>query len=175
MGRTYSCWMLNCWCITWPVDFKRLITASHKIPKFCQYFVEPLTSPRGTPDWWRIQFDKYWSVLWQNSYIFFSTVKGVTVKDSQQLWRKVCISERCVFLRIVMWNVYWDNRRHFKKAVILTYKCKKKVSQLTYKYYRSKFLKGTPFITILETCIFVEIILEVRRTVSSVMWRHPFN
>ena len=25
MGRTYSCWMLNCWCITWPVGFKRLI------------------------------------------------------------------------------------------------------------------------------------------------------
>ena len=25
MGRTYSCWMLNCWCITWPEGFKRLI------------------------------------------------------------------------------------------------------------------------------------------------------
>ena len=25
VGRTYSCWMLNCWCITWPVGFKRLI------------------------------------------------------------------------------------------------------------------------------------------------------
>jgi hypothetical protein len=25
VGRTYSCWMLNCWCITWPVRFKRLI------------------------------------------------------------------------------------------------------------------------------------------------------
>ena len=24
MGRTYSCWMLNCWCITWPVGFKGL-------------------------------------------------------------------------------------------------------------------------------------------------------
>ena len=24
MGRTYSCWMLNCWCITWPVGFKTL-------------------------------------------------------------------------------------------------------------------------------------------------------
>ena len=24
MGRTYNCWMLNCWCITWPVGFKRL-------------------------------------------------------------------------------------------------------------------------------------------------------
>ena len=28
MGRTYSCWMLNCWCITWPVGFRRLITRS---------------------------------------------------------------------------------------------------------------------------------------------------
>ena len=26
VGRTYNCWMLNCWCITWPVGFKRLIT-----------------------------------------------------------------------------------------------------------------------------------------------------
>ena len=25
VGRTYSCWMLNCWCVTWPVGFKRLI------------------------------------------------------------------------------------------------------------------------------------------------------
>ena len=24
VGRTYNCWMLNCWCITWPVGFKRL-------------------------------------------------------------------------------------------------------------------------------------------------------
>ena len=24
MGRAYSCWMLNCWCITCPVGFKRL-------------------------------------------------------------------------------------------------------------------------------------------------------
>ena len=23
MGRAYSCWMLNCWCITWPVGFKQ--------------------------------------------------------------------------------------------------------------------------------------------------------
>jgi hypothetical protein len=26
VGRAYSCWMLNCWCITWPVVFKRVIT-----------------------------------------------------------------------------------------------------------------------------------------------------
>ena len=24
MGRTHSCWVLNWWCITWPVGFKRL-------------------------------------------------------------------------------------------------------------------------------------------------------
>ena len=24
VGGGYSCWMLNCWCITWPVGFKRL-------------------------------------------------------------------------------------------------------------------------------------------------------
>ena len=24
IGRVYSCWMLNWWCITWPVGFKRL-------------------------------------------------------------------------------------------------------------------------------------------------------
>ena len=22
VGRAYNCWMLNCWCITWPVGFK---------------------------------------------------------------------------------------------------------------------------------------------------------
>ena len=26
VGRGYNCWMLNCWCITWPVGFKRLIS-----------------------------------------------------------------------------------------------------------------------------------------------------
>jgi len=24
VSRAYNCWMLNCWCITWPVGFKRL-------------------------------------------------------------------------------------------------------------------------------------------------------
>ena len=28
MGRAYSCWMLNWWCITWPVGFKRFINIS---------------------------------------------------------------------------------------------------------------------------------------------------
>ena len=23
VGRTYNCWMLNCWCITWPVGLKK--------------------------------------------------------------------------------------------------------------------------------------------------------
>ena len=27
-GRAYSCWMLNCWCITWPVGFMSLISSS---------------------------------------------------------------------------------------------------------------------------------------------------
>ena len=36
MGRAYSCWMLNCWCITWPVGFKRLMIDSHiEFPAFC--------------------------------------------------------------------------------------------------------------------------------------------
>ena len=26
MGRAYNFWMLNCWCITWPVGFKRFNT-----------------------------------------------------------------------------------------------------------------------------------------------------
>ena len=25
VARAYSCWMLNCWCITWPVGFRRLM------------------------------------------------------------------------------------------------------------------------------------------------------
>jgi hypothetical protein len=28
VGRAYSCWMLNCRCITWPVGFKRLIVST---------------------------------------------------------------------------------------------------------------------------------------------------
>jgi len=24
VGRAYSCWMLNCWCITWPLGFRSL-------------------------------------------------------------------------------------------------------------------------------------------------------
>ena len=29
-GRAYSCWMLNCWCITGPVRFKRLTLSSKR-------------------------------------------------------------------------------------------------------------------------------------------------
>ena len=25
VGRAYSCWMLNWWCVTWPVGFRRLL------------------------------------------------------------------------------------------------------------------------------------------------------
>ena len=33
VGREYSCWMLNCWCITWPVGFKDEVqTALFKDP-----------------------------------------------------------------------------------------------------------------------------------------------
>jgi len=31
VGREYSCWMLNCWCITWPVGFKRLIMHKSRV------------------------------------------------------------------------------------------------------------------------------------------------
>ena len=31
VGRAVDCWMLNCWCITWPVGFKRLT--------LCLYFL----------------------------------------------------------------------------------------------------------------------------------------
>ena len=34
VGRTYNCWMLNCWCITWPVGFKRL-------KSICSPFITP--------------------------------------------------------------------------------------------------------------------------------------
>ena len=30
VGRVYNCWILNCWCITWPVGFKRLIFWIHR-------------------------------------------------------------------------------------------------------------------------------------------------
>ena len=36
MGRTYSCWMLNCWCITWPVGFKRLTYRCNSLNSSCQ-------------------------------------------------------------------------------------------------------------------------------------------
>ena len=32
VGRAYNCWMLNCWCITWPVGFKRLTNSIRKSP-----------------------------------------------------------------------------------------------------------------------------------------------
>ena len=34
VGRTYSCWMLNCWCIAWPVGFKRLSFEAGEFLKF---------------------------------------------------------------------------------------------------------------------------------------------
>ena len=37
VGRTYSCCMLNCWCITWPVGFKRLIQSHNYF--VCGYYV----------------------------------------------------------------------------------------------------------------------------------------
>jgi hypothetical protein len=40
VGRTYSCWLLNCWCITWPVGFKRL----------SQSCIDPTACPKHSTD-----------------------------------------------------------------------------------------------------------------------------
>ena len=44
VGRPYNCWMLNCWCITWPVGFKRLIWYRMEALNYLQ-----LTSSESTP------------------------------------------------------------------------------------------------------------------------------
>ena len=44
VGRAYSCWMLNCWCITWPVGFKRLTVRLNIIVIVCDKYL----SRRGT-------------------------------------------------------------------------------------------------------------------------------
>jgi hypothetical protein len=38
VGRAYNCWMLNWWCITWPVGFKRLSKGrfTHSMPRPCR-------------------------------------------------------------------------------------------------------------------------------------------
>ena len=43
VGRAYSCWMLNWWCITWPVGFKKLILLGLTLlaPLFGQIFPTP--------------------------------------------------------------------------------------------------------------------------------------
>ena len=49
VGRTYNCWMVNCWCITWPVGFKRLIH-SHKTAVFtviCSLFFKMIQPALG--------------------------------------------------------------------------------------------------------------------------------
>ena len=50
VGRTNSCWMLNCWCITWPVDFKRLITLS-KLLSNCTGSVGCITPSNAWAMW----------------------------------------------------------------------------------------------------------------------------
>ena len=37
VGRAYSCWVLNCWCITWPVGFKRLTYICELLSHLCPF------------------------------------------------------------------------------------------------------------------------------------------
>ena len=58
VGRTYSCWMLNWWCITWPVGFKWL---RYETVNFARYLIKchSLTLPRYagiSRFWWRYPF-----------------------------------------------------------------------------------------------------------------------
>ena len=47
VGRAYSCWMLNCWCITWPVGFKRLIKVHCNSKTIIQIQNPPKTRTRN--------------------------------------------------------------------------------------------------------------------------------
>jgi hypothetical protein len=46
VGREYNCWMLNWWCITWPIGFKRLmVLPPQSNAATCPYRL------RGPPFW----------------------------------------------------------------------------------------------------------------------------
>ena len=60
VGRTYSCWMLNCWCVTWPVGFKRLKTAARNDTLRTRLLCEKLIGM------WPVYYRVLWSsILWR--------------------------------------------------------------------------------------------------------------
>jgi len=67
VGRAYSCWMLNCWCITWPVGFRRLNFNQTNLVTSLSY-----TVGRGWP-----------KLLWQTYYC--GLVRGPHVEKQQEV------------------------------------------------------------------------------------------
>jgi hypothetical protein len=72
VGGTYNCWMLNCWCITWPVGFKRLIY--HVIGRHAETICLPI----------------FWTTYTCLS-IFTALLTKPLAKDIEYSWMSRCV------------------------------------------------------------------------------------
>ena len=75
VGRAYSCWMLNCWCITWPVGFKRLIQCLDSVT---------LNRPRPPPSKY-LYFNYPGFILTRNHNRMLRTLQWKSSKQSMAL------------------------------------------------------------------------------------------
>jgi hypothetical protein len=79
VGRAYSCWMLNWWCITWPVGFKGLYTEE----QICACFTG-----------WQKAFDRVnWTELMQ-------ILKGISMNWRERRFISKMYVEQSVQLRL---------------------------------------------------------------------------
>ena len=98
MGRTYNCWMLNCWCITWPVGFKRLkklLTLLSMFVFLCRYAFTSKTLLKNQKDVLFILGDRKFHIIFAAntaSYVFYQALNRrhnvyTYVKEELKPWR----------------------------------------------------------------------------------------
>ena len=110
VGRAYSCWMLNCWCITWPVGFKCL-NENNVIISIC--FGPECRSSMKTEGLKRLV-----SVI--TSLLSKYKEKGNGTQDC--IWQVVyglyCHMKLTVCLRISKWYAYDPHRREHSSSYV---------------------------------------------------------
>ena len=108
MGRAYSCWMLNCWCVTWPVGFKRFSV------EFGPFFSSVgWHQHRVLHFQWRVVLYLYRQAasLWPNDTDTLTTYAcHKSTHNLAQEWRRLCLLKENISLHVVKTSLKLDHK-----------------------------------------------------------------
>ena len=128
-GRTYKCWMLNCWCITWPVGFKRLNQTQN-----CEHCKVRFNNTI-------IQLARYVLMGWRNN-----SVRFLSSKSRRADWLSLCCSVD-----------NWKHHVSEKNAVVCVFSLRRESAAARLLGLRNRILPGVWLSLVSVVCCQVEV------------------